>query len=56
MVQEGGLPVEQGERYDIRGFLSWDGVDTARYAKLRKQGMVHHQIMRTLHTEREDTK
>jgi predicted dehydrogenase len=51
MIDEGGLPVAEGERYDIRGFLNWEGVDMARYAELRKEGMGHHQIMRKLHEE-----
>jgi predicted dehydrogenase len=49
MVEEGKLPVEIEGRYDIRSFLSWDGVDEAEYKALREQGMGHHQIMRQLH-------
>ena len=49
MIDEGGLPVAEGERYDIRGFLNWEGVDIGRYNQLREEGMAHHQIMRALH-------
>ncbi|MFT5090364.1 MAG: putative dehydrogenase [Candidatus Latescibacterota bacterium] len=49
MVEEGKLPVEIEGRYDIRSFLSWDGVDEEEYKTLRDQGMGHHQIMRQLH-------
>jgi predicted dehydrogenase len=49
MVEEGKLPVEIEGRYDIRSFLSWDGVDEEDYKTLRDQGMGHHQIMRQLH-------
>lgn len=51
MIKEGGLPVEIEGRYDIRGFLSWDGVDPARYRELIAEGKAHHQIMRQLHAE-----
>ena len=51
MVEEGGLPVEVAGRYDIRGFLKRDGIDEAKYKKLRDEGMGHHQIMRQLHDE-----
>jgi len=49
MIEEGKLPVEIEGRYDIRSFLSWDGVDEEEYKALRDQGMGHHQIMRQLH-------
>lgn len=49
MIDEGGLPVAEGERYDIRGFLNWEGVDIGHYNQLREEGMAHHQIMRALH-------
>jgi predicted dehydrogenase len=49
MIDEGGLPVAEGERYDIRGFLNWEDVDIGRYNQLREEGMAHHQIMRALH-------
>ena len=51
MVEEGGLPIEVEGRYDIRGFLKRDGIDEAKYKKLRDEGMGHHQIMRQLHDE-----
>ncbi|MEE2658426.1 MAG: Gfo/Idh/MocA family oxidoreductase [Candidatus Latescibacterota bacterium] len=52
MIAEGKLPLEEEGRYDIRGFLNWDGVDHGRYRELRAEGMGHHQIMRTLQDER----
>ena len=51
MIDEGKLPVEQPERYDIRGFLKRDSIDEDAYTRLRNQGMAHHQAMRTLHGE-----
>ena len=54
MIAEGDLPVEIEGRYDIRGFLSWEGVDPDRYKKLADEGQGHHQIMRQLHQELED--
>lgn len=51
MIDEGGLPAAVGARYDIRGFLSWEGIDIARFAELREEGKGHHQIMRALHEE-----
>ncbi len=51
MIDEGKLPVEQPERYDIRGFLKRDSIDEEAYTRLRNQGMRHHQAMRTLHGE-----
>mgnify|MGYP001318149057 CR=1 FL=1 len=49
-----GLPVEIEGRYDIRGFLSWEGVDPKRYKQLADEGKGHHQIMRLIHTEMEE--
>ena len=54
MIAEGGLPVEIEGRYDIRGFLSWEGVDPKRYKQLADEGKGHHQIMRLIHTEMEE--
>jgi hypothetical protein len=54
MIAEGDLPVEIEGRYDIRGFLSWEGVDPDRYKKLADEGQGHHQIMRQLHQELKD--
>jgi predicted dehydrogenase len=54
MIAEGGLPVEIEGRYDIRGFLSWEGVDPERYKALAAEGQGHHQIMRQLHKEMEE--
>ena len=53
MIEAGELPVEEEGRYDIRGFLSWEGVDSGRFDELRGQGLGHHQIMMRLHEERE---
>jgi predicted dehydrogenase len=49
MIKEGKLPVEVPGRYDIRGFLKRDGIDEAEYARLRSQGVAHHQAMRMVH-------
>jgi UDP-N-acetyl-2-amino-2-deoxyglucuronate dehydrogenase len=51
MINEGGLPVEVEGRYDIRSFLSWDGVEPQRYKELAAAGKAHNQIMRQLHAE-----
>ena len=51
MVAEGKLPIEVEGRYDIRGFLKRENIDEAKYKKLWDEGMGHHQIMRTLHEE-----
>jgi predicted dehydrogenase len=53
MIEAGQLPVDVEGRYDIRGFLSWEGVDRGRYQALRDGGMAHHQIMRQIHKEME---
>ncbi len=49
MIKEGTLPVETPGRYDIRGFLKRDGIDEVEYARLRAQGVSHHEAMRRLH-------
>ncbi len=51
MIEEGKLPVEVEGRYDIRGFLSREGIDEARYKALRDDGVPHHQAMKTVHEE-----
>lgn len=48
MIQEGNLPVTQPGRYDIRDFLRRDHIDEQEYARLRAEGMGHHQIMHQL--------
>ena len=53
MIAEGTLPLAEEGRYDIRGFLSWEGVDPERFNELREQGLGHHAIMRQLHEEME---
>ena len=53
MIAAGELPLEEEGRYDIRGFLSWEGVDPGRFDELRDEGLGHHQIMMRLHEERE---
>jgi len=52
MIEEGLLPPEEEGVYDIRGFLNREGVDEARYAQLRAEGLGHHPIMRKLYEER----
>lgn len=56
MITEGKLPIVEEGPYDIRGFLSWEGVDAARFNELRDQGMGHHSIMLQLHEEIEQEK
>ena len=48
MIEEGLLPVEVEGRYDIRGFLKWDGVDEADYARLRAEGAGHAGALKRL--------
>ena len=45
MIDEGKLPLEIKERYDIRGFLNRENIDEVLYAKLRDDGLAHHQAM-----------
>lgn len=45
MIDEGKLPLEIKERYDIRGFLNRENIDEELYAKLRDDGLAHHQAM-----------
>ncbi len=49
MINEGKLPVRHDGRYDIRAFLSWEGIDRDAYRRLRDEGIGHHQAMRQLH-------
>jgi predicted dehydrogenase len=49
MIQEGKLPVARPGKYDIRAFLVREGIDEAAYARLRAQGLTHHEIMIKLH-------
>ena len=51
MVAEGVLPLSEEGRYDIRGFLSWEGIDADRFEALREQGAAHHAIMQQLHSD-----
>ena len=51
MMEEGKLPVEEPGFYDIRGFLSRDGIDEAAFAKMWAEGMGHAAILRKLHEE-----
>lgn len=51
MIGEGKLPVTEEGRYDIRAFLSWEGIDRDDYRRLRDEGIGHHQAMRQLHEE-----
>ena len=51
MIGEGNLPVVEEGRYDIRAFLSWEGIDRDDYRRLRDEGIGHHQAMRQLHEE-----
>ena len=54
MVDEGKLPVEKPGRYDIRGFLKRDAIDEKAYAKLKSQGMGHHQVMKILNEKEQE--
>ena len=53
MINEGKLPLEDKERYDIRGFLDRSQIDESRYQQLRDDGISHHQAMRIIHQEME---
>ena len=50
MLADGVLTAES-EAYDIRGFLKWDAVDEAEYARLRASGKGHGTIMRELNPD-----
>ena len=51
MIDEGKLPLEDTERYDIRGFLDRSQIDETRYQQLRDDGIPHHQAMSIVHSE-----
>ena len=51
MINEGKLPLEDKERYDIRGFLDRSQIDESRYQQLRDDGISLHQAMKVIHQE-----
>ena len=51
MIDEGKLPLEDEERYDIRGFLDRSNIDEDRYQQLRQDGIPHHRAMSIVHEE-----
>ena len=51
MINEGKLPLENEERYDIRGFLDRSQIDENRFRQLRDDGIPHHQALRVIHEE-----
>jgi len=51
MISEGKLPLEDEERYDIRGFLDRSQIDENRFRQLRDDGIPHHQALRIIHEE-----
>jgi UDP-N-acetyl-2-amino-2-deoxyglucuronate dehydrogenase len=51
MIDEGKLPLEDTERYDIRGFLDRSQIDETRYQQLRDDDIPHHQAMSIVHQE-----
>jgi predicted dehydrogenase len=51
MVNEGKLPLEDEERYDIRGFLDRSQIDETRYQQLRDDDIPHHLAMSIVHEE-----
>ena len=51
MINEGKLPLEDEERYDIRGFLDRSQIDENRFRQLRDDGIPHHQALRIIHKE-----
>jgi UDP-N-acetyl-2-amino-2-deoxyglucuronate dehydrogenase len=48
MVEEGGLPVCEPGRYDIRAFLTFEPADRERYAELRRQGLHPREILKEM--------
>jgi predicted dehydrogenase len=48
MIAEGKLPVQEPGKYDIRVFLTFDPEERKRYNDLRRQGMYHREILRTM--------
>ncbi|MEC9293467.1 MAG: Gfo/Idh/MocA family oxidoreductase [Chloroflexota bacterium] len=51
MIDEGKLPLEDEERYDIRGFLDRSQIDENRFQQLLDDGIPHHQALRIIHEE-----
>ena len=51
MINEGKLPLEDEERYDIRGFLDRSKIDENRFRQLLDDGIPHHQALRIIHAE-----
>jgi predicted dehydrogenase len=51
MIDEGKLPLEDEERYDIRGFLDRSQIDENRFQQLKDDGIPHHQALRIIHEE-----
>ena len=51
MIDEGKLPLEDKERYDIRGFLDRSQIDENRFQQLKDDGIPHHQALRIIHEE-----
>ena len=51
MISEGKLPLEDEERYDIRGFLDRSQIDENRFQQLKDDGIPHHQALRIIHEE-----
>ena len=51
MISEDKLPLEDAERYDIRGFLDRSQIDENRFQQLKDDGIPHHQAMRIIHEE-----
>ncbi|MCH7735079.1 MAG: Gfo/Idh/MocA family oxidoreductase [Chloroflexi bacterium] len=49
MIEEGKLPLDYPEPYDIRSFLSWEGIDGEDYATLRAEGIPHARALMKLH-------
>jgi predicted dehydrogenase len=51
MINEGKLPLEDEQRYDIRGFLDRSQIDENRFQQLKDDGIPHHQALRIIHEE-----
>ncbi|MCZ6658617.1 MAG: hypothetical protein O7C67_15090, partial [Gammaproteobacteria bacterium] len=49
MIEEGKLPLDYPEAYDIRSFLGWEGIDREDYATLRAEGVSHAAALMKLH-------
>lgn len=48
MAAEGKLSVEEPGKYDIRAFLTFEPEERKRYNELRRQGMHHREILKTM--------